>query len=85
MMIKKNTYDIDIMSMVLEYRFKNKIITNLHTILLELSISDNQIYKKLITKNVEEIINEIINKITDNYDYEIIKNIILNYLEKGGT
>lgn len=83
-MIKKNTYDIDIMLMVLEYRFKNKIITNLHTILLELSISDNQIYKKLITKNVEEIINEIINKIT-NYDFETIKDIILNYLEKGGT
>ena len=84
-MIKKNTYDIDLMAMVLEYRFKNKIITNLHTILLELSISDNQIYKILLTKNVDEIINEIVNNITDNYDYEIIKNIILNYLEKGGT
>ena len=84
-MIKKNTCDIDLMAMVLEYRFKNKIITNLHTILLELSISDNQIYKILLTKNVDEIINEIVNNITDNYDYEIIKNIILNYLEKGGT
>lgn len=83
MMIKKNKYDVDIMALVIEYRFKNKIITNLHTILLELAISYEGIYEKLIKTSVDEIIKVITSQ--TNFDYESIKDTILKYLEKGGT
>lgn len=83
MMIKKNKYDVDIMALVIEYRFKNKIITNLHNILLELAISYEGIYEKLIKITVEEIIKVIAN--LKDFDYESIKETILKYLEKGGS
>ena len=82
-MIKKNKYDVDIMALVIEYRFKNKIITNLHIILLELAISYEGIYEKLIKRTVDEIIKAITSQ--TNFDYESIKDTILKYLEKGGT
>ena len=83
MMIKKNKYDVDFMALVIEYRFKNKIITNLHNILLELAISYEGIYEKLIKTTLDEIIKVVVKP--TNFDYESIKNAILEYLKKGGT
>lgn len=78
MMIKKESTEIDYIKLVIINKFKNKKISNLDKILIELA-TDLNLFKELLQIKQEELINEIINSKEND-----IKNITINYLKKRG-
>lgn len=78
-MIKLHSYEVDYMTLVIEARFKNKKITNLHNLLLELCISNKYIYEALLKIVPYELIDEIIAA-----NFSDIKEITINFLKKRG-
>lgn len=78
MMIKRQTTDIDYIKLVITNKFKNKKISNLDKILIELA-TDLNLFNELLQINLEELINEIINS-----KEKDIKDITFKYLKKRG-
>lgn len=78
MMIKKESKEIDYIKLVIINKFKNKKISNLDKILIELA-TDLNLFNELLQINLEELINEIINS-----KEKDIKDITLKYLKKRG-
>lgn len=78
MMIKKESTEIDYIKLVIINKFKNKKISNLDKILIELA-TDLNLFNELLKITQEELINEIINS-----KEKDIKDITINYLKKRG-
>lgn len=78
MMIKRQSTEIDYIKLVITNKFKNKKISNLDKILIELA-TDLNLFNELLQINLEELINEIINS-----KEKDIKDITLKYLKKRG-
>ena len=78
MMIKKESTEIDYIKLVIINKFKNKKISNLDKILIELA-TDLNLFNELLQINLEELIDEIINSKEND-----IKDITLKYLKKRG-
>ena len=70
--------------MVIEYKYKNKLIKPLPKLLIELITSDKTLYQELIKIQLEELLSYIINKSFTNEvtSEDDIKNIILDYLQE---
>lgn len=77
-MIKRQSTEIDYIKLVITNKFKNKKISNLDKILIELA-TDLNLFNELLQINLEELINEIINS-----KEKDIKDITLKYLKKRG-
>ena len=77
-MIKKESTEIDYIKLVIINKFKNKKISNLDKILIELAI-DLNLFTELLMLRQEELINEIVNS-----EGKDIKDITLNYLKNRG-
>lgn len=77
-MIKKESTEIDYIKLVITNKFKNKKISNLDKILIELAI-DLNLFTELLMLRQEELINEIVNS-----EGKDIKDITLNYLKNRG-
>lgn len=78
MMIKRQSTEIDYIKLVITNKFKNKKISNLDRILIELA-TDLNLFNELLQINLEELIDEIINSKEND-----IKDITLKYLKKRG-
>ena len=78
MMIKRQSTEIDYIKLVITNKFKNKKISNLDKILIELA-TDLNLFNELLQINLKELINEIINS-----KEKDIKDITLKYLKKRG-
>ena len=78
MMIKRQSTEIDYIKLVIINKFKNKKISNLDRILIELT-TDLNLFNELLQINLEELIDEIINSKEND-----IKDITLKYLKKRG-
>ena len=78
MMIKRQSTEIDYIKLVITNKFKNKKISNLDKILIELA-TDLNLFNELLQINLEELIYEIINSKEND-----IKDITLKYLKKRG-
>lgn len=78
MMIKRQSTEIDYIKLVITNKFKNKKISNLDKILIELA-TDLNLFNELLQINLEELIDEIINSKEND-----IKDITLKYLKKRG-
>ena len=83
-MINKNSQELDLMVMVIEYKYKNKLIKPLPKLLIELITSDKTLYQELIKIQLEELLSYIINKSFTNEitSEDDIKTIILDYLQE---
>ena len=83
-MINKHSQELDLMVMVIEYKYKNKLIKPLPKLLIELIISDKTLYQELIKIQLEELLSYIINKSFTNEvtSEDDIKTIILDYLQE---
>ena len=70
--------------MVIEYKYKNKLIKPLPKLLIELITSDKTLYQELIKIQLEELLSYIINKSFTNEvtSEDDIKTIILDYLQE---
>ena len=77
-MIKKESTEIDYIKLVIINKFKNKKISNLDKLLIELA-TDLNLFNELLKITQEELINEIINS-----KEKDIKDITINYLKKRG-
>lgn len=77
-MIKRQSTEIDYIKLVIINKFKNKKISNLDKILIELA-TDLNLFNELLQINLEELIDEIINS-----KEKDIKDITLKYLKKRG-
>ena len=77
-MIKRQSTEIDYIKLVITNKFKNKKISNLDKILIELAM-DLNLFNELLQINLEELIDEIINSKEND-----IKDITLKYLKKRG-
>ena len=77
-MIKKESTEIDYIKLVITNKFKNKKISNLDKILIEIAI-DLNLFTELLMLRQEELINEIVNS-----EGKDIKDITLNYLKNRG-
>ena len=77
-MIKRQSTEIDYIKLVITNKFKNKKISNLDKILIELA-TDLNLFNELLQINLEELIDEIINSKEND-----IKDITLKYLKKRG-
>ena len=77
-MIKRQSTEIDYIKLVIINKFKNKKISNLDKILIELA-TDLNLFNQLLQINLEELIDEIINSKEND-----IKDITLKYLKKRG-
>ena len=77
-MIKRQSTEIDYIKLVIINKFKNKKISNLDKILIELA-TDLNLFNELLQINLEELIDEIINSKEND-----IKDITLKYLKKRG-
>ena len=77
-MIKRQSTEIDYIKLVIINKFKNKKISNLDKILIELT-TDLNLFNELLQINLEELIDEITNSKEND-----IKDITLNYLKKRG-
>lgn len=77
-MIKRQSTEIDYIKLVITNKFKNKKISNLDRILIELA-TDLNLFNELLQINLEELIDEIINSKEND-----IKDITLKYLKKRG-
>ena len=78
MMIKRQSTEIDYIKLVIINKFKNKKISNLDKILIELA-TDLNLFNELLQINLEELIDEIFNSKEND-----IKDITLKYLKKRG-
>ena len=78
MMIKKESTEIDYIKLVIINKFKNKKISNLDKILIELA-TDLNLFNELLQINLDELIDEIINSKEND-----LKDITINYLKKRG-
>lgn len=83
-MINKHSQELDLIVMVIEYKYKNKIIKPLPKLLIELIISDKSLYQEITKIPLEEILSHIIDKSFTNEvtSEDDIKTIILNYLQE---
>lgn len=77
-MIKRQSIEIDYIKLVIINKFKNKKISNLDKILIELA-TDLNLFNELLQINLEELIDEIINSKEND-----IRDITLKYLKKRG-
>lgn len=77
-MIKRQSTEIDYIKLVMINKFKNKKISNLDKILIELA-TDLNLFNELLQINLDELIDEIINSKEND-----IKDITLKYLKKRG-
>lgn len=77
-MIKRQSTEIDYIKLVIINKFKNKKISNLDKILIELA-TDLNLFNELLQINLEELIDEIINSKEND-----IRDITLKYLKKRG-
>ena len=77
-MIKRQSTEIDYIKLVIINKFKNKKISNLDKILIELA-TDLNLFNELLQINLDELIDEIINSKEND-----IKDITLKYLKKRG-
>lgn len=77
-MINRKSTELDYIKLVIINQFKNKKISNLDKILIELAI-DLNLFNELLQIKQDELINEIINSKEND-----IKYITINYLKKRG-
>ena len=77
-MIKRQSTEIDYIKLVIINKFKNKKISNLDKILIELA-TDLNLFNELLQINLDELIDEIINSKEND-----LKDITINYLKKRG-